>query len=801
MLVPNSSGHLPELLDAASKSYMARFERYGDLKDFEQVVSNLTQTISLPHESVEGILALLTTLGCSCLSRFRVLAAPEDLDQSIGCFTRALLPCPIRDSGGASDIDLAIRYQDTAMSLIPKHHPGVIQDLQQAIDLLTSVLSLTPEGHPERPGILSTLGNTYATRFRQLGKLEDIDKAIEHQTNAISRTPEGHPSLSTRLTDLDIEKYIESYNRAAVFTPEDHQDIIPQLTGLGSAYGIRFAHFGESGDIENAIKFHTRVADLTPQDHVSAPGNFVNLGYCYRLRFERLGDPPVLNAPLNATPSPFPLTTEGHVDMPHRLNQLGKSYSVHFYLVVDTGALTRALERVEGATKSPTGHPIDKLQAAKLWAVIASEQSTSDPIRAYKHAMELVPQITWLGNIIGKRYGDIQQTHDVIAEATAAAINIHDYELALELLEQGRSIVWNQILDDFPAPELLSTARSVPVVVLNVHSSRCDALVLLPDSEEIGHIALPEFSEDKANTARSNVEKSHHHPGIRAPSRTKFTLIRPKVHANPSFEDSLAGLWKDAIKPVLDHLGYQRQETADKLPHITWCATGVLTFLPLHPSGDYGGSCDRLYDFAVSSFAPTLGSLLSAHLNSNLPLVYSRLLAVGQENTPGKNRLPATVAELDHIRERACTHPPVCYSQLDWSHVTPSAVLAAMEHHDWIHLPCHAYQDMKDPPRAVLAFLSACQTAKGDKELPDESIRLASGMLIAGYPSVVATMWAIGDGDAPLVTKKLYEELIRGRKMNHRSTAKALHAATSLLHTKVGEKEFARWVPYSHIGA
>ncbi|CAE6487268.1 unnamed protein product [Rhizoctonia solani] len=45
-----------------------------------------------------------------------------------------------------------------------------------------------------------------------------------------------------------------------------------------------------------------------------------------------------------------------------------------------------------------------------------------------------------------------------------------------------------------------------------------------------------------------------------------------------------------------------------------------------------------------------------------------------------------------------------------------------------------------------LAFLSACQTATGDTNLPDEAVHLASGMLMAGYPSVIATMWSVMDG-------------------------------------------------------
>jgi CHAT domain-containing protein len=44
-------------------------------------------------------------------------------------------------------------------------------------------------------------------------------------------------------------------------------------------------------------------------------------------------------------------------------------------------------------------------------------------------------------------------------------------------------------------------------------------------------------------------------------------------------------------------------------------------------------------------------------------------------------------------------------------------------------------------PDAVLAFLSACQTARGSERLPDQAVHLAASMLFCGFRSVVGTMW------------------------------------------------------------
>jgi CHAT domain-containing protein len=42
---------------------------------------------------------------------------------------------------------------------------------------------------------------------------------------------------------------------------------------------------------------------------------------------------------------------------------------------------------------------------------------------------------------------------------------------------------------------------------------------------------------------------------------------------------------------------------------------------------------------------------------------------------------------------------------------------------------------------AFFAFLSACETAKGDHDYADEAVHLAASMLFAGFKSVIATMW------------------------------------------------------------
>ncbi|KAJ7226682.1 CHAT domain-containing protein [Mycena pura] len=162
--------------------------------------------------------------------------------------------------------------------------------------------------------------------------------------------------------------------------------------------------------------------------------------------------------------------------------------------------------------------------------------------------------------------------------------------------------------------------------------------------------------------------------------------------------------------------------------------------------------------------------------------------------------------------------------QLKGDAATVESVQKGMRECSWVHLACHGVQNVSNPtesallvasgqrltlssiislsiPHADLVFLSACQTATGDKELQEESVHLAAGMLSAGYQSVVATMWSIMDNDAPQVASDFYEHLFKSSPPDSAQSAEALHHAVRKLQEKSGgKKPFMHWVPYIHIG-
>jgi CHAT domain-containing protein len=221
-------------------------------------------------------------------------------------------------------------------------------------------------------------------------------------------------------------------------------------------------------------------------------------------------------------------------------------------------------------------------------------------------------------------------------------------------------------------------------------------------------------------------------------------------------------------------------------------------------------------DFVVSSYTPTLEALLK-HSVSVVPGGGDpSILIVSQPETPGQSSIPGTELEAAMIQSIF----PQTTKVLNRHEGTVGAVMEGMKTHSWVHLACHGIQDSLDSafaledgklklstlmtqslPHAEIAFLSACQTASGDEQLPEEAVHLAAGMLNVGYKSVIGTMWSIGDSQATKVAGKFYEamkkQLADGKELR---PAYALHDAIRNLRESDGVFEFLRWIPFIHFG-
>ncbi|TFY69727.1 hypothetical protein EVG20_g3025 [Dentipellis fragilis] len=112
--------------------------------------------------------------------------------------------------------------------------------------------------------------------------------------------------------------------------------------------------------------------------------------------------------------------------------------------------------------------------------------------------------------------------------------------------------------------------------------------------------------------------------------------------------------------------------------------------------------------------------------------------------------------------------------------------LEAASLHNYYDTP-RAVSQPNPHANAAFAFLSACQTSAGDEALSDEAVHLAAGMQMAGYRSVVATMWSIKDG--PTVASEFYRRIFDNGRPDCTRATHALHDAVIHLREDAGKNQ------------
>ncbi|KAG9126677.1 hypothetical protein FRC07_002467 [Ceratobasidium sp. 392] len=875
------------------------YAQLGRPEDYNKAIESMTHTIRLIPAGDPNVIIYLQALGCIYLRLFERSGRTEDLEKSI-VYWEQVAPKISNDHPHRNALlhDLGCSYLRLFERL------GRLEDLDKSINIQESMVFLIPDNDPNKPSSLCSLGAAYARLFQRLGRQEDLEKSNIYIKQAVVLTPDDHPLKRRLLHNLglsynqlfehlhrtdDIENSIRCITQALALTPNDHPEYPVSLMVLGTAYKLSWDYFEIPTCFAKAIGCFQKAVLLLPDSHPIKPECLGNLGNIYQGFVNLSGRQEEAKLATHYLHWALQLWPADHPQRSISMAGLGKLYSGVFKHSNLPEHGLDAMNFYKTAGLIPTGYPTLRLQASHLWARYASLLD-EDPVGAYGHFMKLLPQVVWLGTSVHHRYKQLTRSiQQAVTEAASVAVAVNQRGLALEWLEQGRSIVWGQMLN-LRTPidklysadptlaeelrwvsqeiesassfqpikttfnqdgtssheseqrhrrlverreELLELARQLPglseflsplkcsklaafvqdgvVVMVNVDVTRCDALIMQAGTEAITNVPLTGFSARKADEARDELMSCLRSVGIRRGVKKGDTAQKP------SFKKILAMLWHDVVKPVLDHLRITWTPVPGVLPHITWCTTGALSFLPLHAAGDYNDTGTILSNLAVSSYIPTI-SLLGQYASP--PDSFSGTLAVGHSSSiRGLTPLPGTKAELDQVETHA---GGLKFTRLGEEYARKDSVLQAMGDHSWVHFACHGSQNSLDPlnsalhlydedldlatiartplKNAQLAFLSACQTAAGDSALPDESVHLAAGLLTAGYPTVIATMWSIHDKDAPLVAGKFYECLLENGVPDSRKAAVGLHNAVKELREKVGVDEFARWVPYIHLG-
>jgi CHAT domain-containing protein len=617
---------------------------------------------------------------------------------------------------------------------------------------------------------------------------------------------------------------------------------------------------GVLSDLDEAIELDQAALALHPPGHSNQSSSLNNLGIHLYARFEQRGVLSDLDEAIDLHQAALALCSTGHSNWSYSLQNLAFSLLARFKEHAQSSDLNEAFNLY--GQLSHISHAVlhYDLNAVKSWTTSAEKLKHSSALAAYQTALKFLDNWQHVtGLLSSSNHFDVvsKATSTLAMDAFSCSVRHGALETAVELVEQGRAVFWTQLanfqtpLDEISAsgdmgktlaaefkevslhlhamlevssedktsqigqltkqrddvifrirmlpdfsqfllPPLFSdlqqAAEDGPVIIVNASQYSCDAMIILNAQDPV-HILL--------DIAQVNVSEL---------SKKFQSLIQ---HAgscdNQLYEvvDVLRTLWECVVGPIVEALRDLRVRLGSR---IWWCPTAEFTLLPLHAAGLYAKTNYNLSRFYISSYTPTLATLIRARHQVARTASTPHLAAIGQGKPYKGAELPHVAAELGDIARRVA--PILPFTSLTDDDATVQRALDALSQHQWVHLACHGIPNrekpfdssfaMRDGPLTItdiirprlqnpeFAFLSACHTTVGHESSPDESIHLAAAMQFSGFRSVIGSMWSVDDKVVGQIVSAFYDNMVDGSgKLDCRRAAVALHEAVKKLRKKI----------------
>lgn len=496
----------------------ARMHRYlliGEGADLDVAITEFREGLRyIPyHHPSRG--TALSNLATALRIRFSVHARLEDLDTALQTARQGL------EAAGPHAADHALHLSNLSLCLLAHHTAiGDEESLDAAVDAARQSVEAVAAGDQRRAGYLVNLSDLHLTRFRLSENASDLQAAVGLAEDALAAMPDSHAWRGAAVSGLSnallrrfqndgdphsLERARDLARASARHTPPGNASRVSVLVNLANLLLIRIEHnTNDAGtgdeDLQEAVNAAGGAVNAAHASPADLPGCLATLGRALALRADSNGDDTLRDQAIDTFTRAVELTPPDHPRRPQRLNRLARLLTERFQTRHDSGDLQRALHLWQQATAVTTAPAEDRLLAAAAWGTLAGAVGQFDTaVEAFSHAVTLLPLAAWHGLAPATRAERLARWSGITADAGACAVRAGRPQVAVELLEQGRSILWNHglnlrtPLDDLAhvAPELagrLNTLRRALDVPLHLgsdpdHSARIDPALPTPTAQ------------------------------------------------------------------------------------------------------------------------------------------------------------------------------------------------------------------------------------------------------------------------------------------------------------------------------
>lgn len=457
------------------------YQLTGDSRFLEESISSGRKAVELappPAKDDEWTCMILATLAGSLLSRaFRTLSA-DDAAEGITIARRAVASAspgsPSRLSAGAILAScLRFRFDMT----------GDLADLGEASGVHREMADLSPPQSPERALHLLQAAATLMTRFARLSVAADLDEAERLSRLALdvsdARThAEALQMIAACLqarcgmlaADGDQEEAeevagqaVEKAEQARSHTSSSAPAYPDRLIFACNAKAARFEVTGTAAHRADAIAAYedtlARLGDTPlPENGPSVQLCVYNLAYIYTLA-TRLG--PASRADIDKALALFrqllDTTTPGQRAWAPAVLGVLKSYALLFgidHAAIDTAEVIRLYRQLAEAPAVP---PQSMVRAGQIAGLLLMPSDAQAAATILADAVRLLPAVAWRGIDRESRETQLSGFSGLASDAAASLIaaddardDHHDSDVdanaAIEVAEQGRNILWADLL-------------------------------------------------------------------------------------------------------------------------------------------------------------------------------------------------------------------------------------------------------------------------------------------------------------------------------------------------------------------
>jgi tetratricopeptide (TPR) repeat protein len=823
--------------------------------------ADLTKALELQQIAVDRLAeshpyrpAVLNNLGIGRMSQFGWTGRGSDLDAAIDALDLAVDSSPAGSAASAGQLGnlanaLRLRFE----------YEDAHADIDRAVAAARAAVAALPADHADLPNIQGVLGAVLQRRSGRLDSAEDLTTAVRAFRTAADILPADDPERAQHQHNLGV-------GLSALFErSHDRNDLTAALDALRTAVRLdpcaRNSHTlavilheifevtGEARHLDEAIDECRRALDQVAPDPDRARV-LASLGDMHATRHRRTGEPADRDLAVARLAEALSFDAA-----PASMRIDAARVAADLLAATDPARAADLLSRAVGLLRLVTPRRLersDQQHALSRFAGLAGDAAAltllSGNQPAGDRAMRAVQLLeTGRGVLLGQSLdlrtdvSELRAEHPGLAERFVELRDLLDQpsrtdprlvtpvsstsdperwrrrsaeELAAVITEIQARPGFAGFGRPPRAAELLETATSGPIVLVNVSRYASHALLLTGDGVET--VALPGLP-----VTRVSREVNAFHAALQRTSDPEVPLAE-RLAAEDDLNRILSWLWREMAEPILRTLAFD-QAPATPLQRLWWAPGGLLGLLPLHAAGE-PGTDQAVFDRVVSSYTPTVQALRYARQRVRLVIENPVAVGVAMPVTDGEDPIRCAVDEVSLLRDHFSGSRIL--TDREASAPTRANVLVALHDCDLAHFACHAMNDPVDPsrsqlllkdhrtdpctvasltgltlPRAQLVYLSACHTALTDTaELIDEAIHLASALHLAGFPHVIGTLWELKDTAALAVARAFYDGLAAGDTLRTAQTPYALHAAVLGLRATFPANP-ALWAAYLHVGA